>query len=54
MLRLVDLTLDPATRVAMRGEMEIELTAREFALLEYLLRNPEPACLMPERGRVWV
>ena len=39
-LRLVDLTLDPATRVAMRGDIEIELTAREFALLEYLLRNP--------------
>jgi DNA-binding response OmpR family regulator len=42
-LRLVDLTLDPATRVAMRGEMEIELTAREFALLEYFLRNPRRA-----------
>ena len=42
-LRLVDLTLDPATRRAMRGEVEIELTAREFALLEYLLRNPRRA-----------
>ncbi len=42
-LRLVDLTLDPATRHAMRGDAEIELTTREFALLEYLLRNPRRA-----------
>jgi DNA-binding response OmpR family regulator len=39
-LRLVDLTLDPATRQAARGETQIDLTAREFALLEFLLRNP--------------
>src|SRR5690348_17984622 len=32
------LTLDPATRRVSRGEVEISLTARELALLEYLLR----------------
>jgi len=39
-LRLADLTLDPATRVAARGGRRIELTTREHALLEYFLRNP--------------
>ena len=38
-LHLADLALDPATRKAVRGERSIELTAREYALLEYLLRN---------------
>ncbi|HBY93463.1 MAG: response regulator transcription factor [Ardenticatenaceae bacterium] len=35
-----DLTLDLARREAQRGERTIELTAREFALLEYLMRHP--------------
>ncbi len=36
-----DLRLDPATRrVWLRGE-QIELTRREFAVLEYLLRHPD-------------
>lgn len=39
-LRLDDLELDPATRNAYRGGQTISLTAREFSLLEYLLRNP--------------
>ncbi|MGZ4591270.1 MAG: response regulator transcription factor [Actinomycetes bacterium] len=34
-----DLTLDPATREVRRGEDEISLTPREFALLEFLLRR---------------
>ena len=34
-----DLRLDPATRRAMRGEVEVELTARETSLLEFLLRR---------------
>lgn len=38
-LRLADLTLDPATRTATRGARRLELTAREYALLEYFLRN---------------
>lgn len=36
-----DLTLDPATRKARRGDKEVDLTVKEYALLEYLLRNPE-------------
>src|SRR5882672_4065954 len=39
-LRLGDLTLDPATRAVTRGHRRIDLTAREHALLEYFLRNP--------------
>jgi DNA-binding response OmpR family regulator len=34
-----DLKLNPDTREVMRGERSIELTAREFELLEHLMRN---------------
>lgn len=34
-----DLTLDPAQRRVTRAGAEVELTAREYALLEYLLRR---------------
>ena len=39
LLHLDDLTVDPATRRVTRGERKIELSAREYALLEYFLRN---------------
>jgi two-component system, OmpR family, response regulator MprA len=38
-LVLGDLRLNPATREVARGERDIELTAREFELLEFLMRN---------------
>jgi two-component system OmpR family response regulator len=38
-LRVADLELDPAGRRVARGGVEIELTAKEFALLEYLMRH---------------
>jgi DNA-binding response OmpR family regulator len=38
-LRVEDLTLDLLRREARRGSRIIELTARELALLEYLMRN---------------
>ena len=34
-----DLSLDPGTRSVRRGETDIDLTAREFAMLEYLIRR---------------
>jgi DNA-binding response OmpR family regulator len=34
-----DLVLDPAKHLVTRGKTEIELTPREFSLLEYLLRR---------------
>jgi len=39
-LRLADLELEVATHVVRRGGDELKLTAREYALLEYLMRNP--------------
>ena len=38
-LRVEDLTLDPATRGVSRVGRPITLTTREFALLEYFMRN---------------
>lgn len=38
-LNAADLTLNPITRIVERGGKEIELTSKEYALLEYLLRN---------------
>jgi DNA-binding response OmpR family regulator len=38
-LRCGDLTLDPASREVRRGSALVSLTAREFALLEYLMRQ---------------
>jgi heavy metal response regulator len=39
-LRIGDLTLDPARRTVTRGGDKIDLTPREFALLDYFMRNP--------------
>jgi DNA-binding response OmpR family regulator len=38
-LRLADLALDPSTREVTRGQRKVALTAREYALLEYFMRN---------------
>jgi two-component system, OmpR family, response regulator MprA len=38
-LQVADLRLNPAQHQAFRGDREIELTHREFELLEYLMRN---------------
>jgi two-component system OmpR family response regulator len=35
-----DLTLDPSTHEVLRGGMPIELSPKEFALLEFLMRHP--------------
>jgi heavy metal response regulator len=43
LLQAADLILDPAQRIVSRGGEKVELTAKEFALLEYFMRN---------RGRV--
>ncbi len=39
-LRVADLTLDTLARTAQRGDRRIELTAKEYSLLEYLMRHP--------------
>jgi DNA-binding response OmpR family regulator len=38
-LRVGDLTVDPMAREVMRGGKSLALTAKEYALLDYLIRN---------------
>lgn len=40
-LRMADLEVDPARRTVRRGARLLRLTAREYALLEYLLRQAD-------------
>ena len=40
-LKVVDLELDPVTRKVTRAGEKITLTGKEYALLEYLMRNKE-------------
>jgi DNA-binding response OmpR family regulator len=35
-----DLRVDPAARRVWRGDIEVEVTSREFAVLEHLIRHP--------------
>ena len=39
LLQVEDLVLDPARHLVTRGGERIDLTSKEFALLEYLMRN---------------
>jgi DNA-binding response OmpR family regulator len=43
-LRISNLSLDTLTRRAQRGDVEIELTAREYRLLEFLMRSAGRPC----------
>jgi heavy metal response regulator len=53
-LRVDDLSLDPATRVVTRGGRRITLTAREYALLEYFLANAGRVLTRPRIAQhVW-
>lgn len=38
-LHIDNLALNPATKTVTRNELQIDLTAREYALLEYFMRN---------------
>ena len=40
-LTVGDLVLDPNTRIVSRGGQRITLTAKEFAVLQFLMRHPE-------------
>ncbi len=54
LLALGDLTLDPAARVCRRGGADISLTAREYALLEALMSQPDTVLGKQELiDRVW-
>lgn len=53
-LQVGDLTLDPASRQVMRGEVGIELTPREHAMLEFFMRHPNEAHSKPDiLSNVW-
>ena len=53
-LRFADVTLDPATREAYRGERRLQLTRTEFNLLELFLRNPRQVLTRSQiYERVW-
>jgi heavy metal response regulator len=41
LMKIGDLTLSPVTHKVMRQGKEIELTSKEYALLEYFMRNPD-------------
>jgi len=53
-LQFADVTLDPATREAARGERRLQLTRTEFNLLELFLRNPRQVLTRSQiYERVW-
>ena len=53
-LHIADLTLDTLTHRAKRGDVEIELTAREYRLLEFLMRSQGRLCgRMTILEKVW-
>jgi two-component system, OmpR family, response regulator len=54
LLTVGDLRLDPATRQAWRGTDYLNLTAKEFALLEWFMRHPgEPVTRTVLIERAW-
>ena len=53
-LRYSDLTLDTGTRLAKRGTRQFELTAKEYDLIEYFMRNPRQVLTREQiLDRVW-
>lgn len=53
-LQVGDLRMDTATRQVRRGDRLIELTPREYAVLEYLMRHPEQVLTRTQIGEhVW-
>ena len=53
-LRFADVELDLVLRKANRGQHQISLTAKEFSLLEYLMRNPNrPVTRVEISEKVW-
>jgi DNA-binding response OmpR family regulator len=54
MLRAGDLTIDPGRRTCVRGDTDVSLTAREFDLLEALMRRAGDVCSKSELlDEVW-
>src|SRR5450432_3306009 len=54
LLTVANLTLDPAARTLTKGDEAIDLTTREFAMLEYLMRqHPRPVNKAELLEHVW-
>ena len=54
LLRVADLTLDTVTRQARRGQTSFDLAAREYRLLEFLMRSDGRVCgRMTILEKVW-
>jgi DNA-binding response OmpR family regulator len=53
-LSFADLTLNPSTRMAQRGDRSIELTAKEYDLLELFMRHPNQVLTRDQiYNRIW-
>lgn len=53
-LTFADLTIDPRTHIAKRADQDLQLTKREFSLLEALTRNPGHVLTRDQiLNRVW-
>lgn len=53
-LQVSDLTLDPATHEVFRGEKEVQLSSKEYRLLDYMMRRPGLVCTRTMIGEhIW-
>ena len=53
-LHFADLILNPSTRMAQRGDRNIELTAKEYELLELFMRHPNQVLTRDQiYNRIW-
>lgn len=53
-LQVADLVINPATREVFRGDKEIELSSKEYRLLDYMMRRPGYVCTRTMIGEhIW-
>jgi len=53
-LQIGDLALDPATHEVARGDKEIQLSSKEYRLLDYMMRRPGHVCTRTMIGEhIW-
>jgi two-component system response regulator MprA len=53
-IAFADVTLNPGTRIAKRGQRNIELTAKEYELLELFMRHPNQVLTRDQiYNRIW-
>jgi len=53
-LQVADLILDPATHEVTRGDRVLDLTSKEYRLLDYFMRRPGQVCTRTMIGEhIW-